>query len=233
MHYFFHPDIQKGTNTLSEEESHHCVKVLRHREGENIHLLDGKGGRYLARLTHLHARGCQFELLETLHQALPSYQVHLAIAPTKNSERMEWMVEKCTELGIQSITLLQTAHTEKKGFKTDRLLKKAIGALKQSYSGILPKMEGPMSLEDFFALSLPEHRFIAYVDETNTNSLWALAPVNAPVVVMVGPEGDFSPDEVVLAQAHHFKKVHLGPTRLRTETAGLIACHTLHLKNSQ
>jgi 16S rRNA (uracil1498-N3)-methyltransferase len=231
MHYFYQPEITHGANYLEEEESKHCIRVLRHKKGDQLAILDGKGNCHTVRLIDDNPKKCQFELLHKVTLSLPSYAVHLAIAPTKNTDRMEWMVEKCTELGIHSITFIETEHTEKKGLKIERLAKKAISALKQSYSGILPEILGPVKFSDYLNHAPSGQRFIAYVDEGQPDSLWNACNSGRDTTIMIGPEGDFSMQEIEHALSKGYQKVSLGKTRLRTETAGLVACHTIHLKN--
>lgn len=233
MHIFYQPDIAIGQNILDEEESAHCCLSLRHKVGDTIHIADGKGRLYKARVTKAHGKKCEFGDAELLkEQAMPPSWVHLAIAPTKNTDRMEWMVEKLCELGVNEISFVQCNHSERKVQKTDRLDKKAISALKQSKNLYKTAIGELMPFEAFVKqIGTSKHfKAMAVVGE-GLGHLYDLLPAtSAGAIILVGPEGDFSPSEVALAAQQGFVQVSLGESVLRTETAGLIACHTSQLK---
>jgi len=231
---FYQPAIVTGIHYLDQEESKHCIRVLRKKQGENILITDGLGHLYKALITNPNPAKCEFTIQSVTEDPKRNYNIHLAISPTKNSDRIEWMVEKCVEIGIDEVTLLLCRNTEKKKFKTTRIEKLAISAMKQSHRGWLPKINPLTSFNDFIK-SLPPNttNYIAYVDQSNPNHLLHLAKPSEDYVVMVGPEGDFSPDEIDIATQQAFKKVSLGNYRLRTETAGLAVCQILNLINAE
>ena len=212
-------------------ESRHCVKVLRKAAGDEIHIVDGLGGLYRAKITSPDPRQCAFEVLEKSQSTGRSYHVHIAIAPTKNIDRLEWFVEKATEIGIDEISFPICQNSERKVVKTDRLEKKAIAAMKQSLKAELPKINPVSSLGDVIQRVKADHTFIAQVDTGNPKLIDSIVTPGANSCVLIGPEGDFSKEELQLASIHGWTKVSLGPSRLRTETAGLAACHILNLIN--
>lgn len=232
MELFYQKEIEQGYLWLHEEESRHAVKVLRHKSGDQIKLTNGQGSIYTASITKANHSKCEFVITgkEVFNPA--AYYIHIAIAPTKNTERMEWFIEKVTELGTQKITLLSTQHTEKRKFKTERLEKKAIAAMKQSGQYFLPEIQISTDFKKFIRESIAAEKFIAVVDHENPKHLLHTASKLKNYLVLIGPEGDFSTEELKLALAAGFTKVSLGNTRLRTETAGIAACHILNLINA-
>jgi 16S rRNA (uracil1498-N3)-methyltransferase len=198
-------------------------------------VVDGKGGWYNCEITRPDARWCELRVLQTrTDYGKRPYRIHIAIAPTKNADRMEWFVEKCVEIGVDEISFVICEHSERRFFKTDRLSKIAVGAMKQSLKAFLPMINDARTLPEFLERTRPnEQKLIAYVDEVITEGerkrLQASAEPNGPCCVLIGPEGDFSAREVSMAIGRGFKPVSLGESRLRTETAGLVACHLLHV----
>ena len=232
MQLFYQPLLTDGTTYLDEEESRHCVKVLRRKLGDEIHVIDGNGGWYNAKITNADSKKCEFSVLNKVQHTHPPFYIHIVIAPTKNTDRIEWFVEKSVEIGIQEISFAICKQSERKFFKTDRVAKKAISAMKQSLKPFLPKINPPLALPEVFKqISQDFDRFIAYVDNQNPDKLMKIAPTSGKYCVLIGPEGDFSIEELNMAIAEGFKKVSLGTSRLRTETAGIAACHILNLIN--
>lgn len=228
---FYCPDIQNST-ILSEEESQHAVRVLRLQAGDAIELVDGVGGFYKAKITNPHPKHCEFEILETkMEFGKRDYKLHIAIAPTKNIERFEWFIEKCTEIGIDEITPLLCRFSERKIIKPDRLEKIIVSAAKQSLKAYFPKLNPLTSFKDFIKETEASQKFIAHCYESEKNPLQKLCKVESDTLILIGPEGDFSQDEVELALSEQFQAVSLGNSRLRTETAGVVACHTVVLIN--
>ncbi|MBR6489850.1 MAG: 16S rRNA (uracil(1498)-N(3))-methyltransferase [Muribaculaceae bacterium] len=232
MHRFFAPDIA-NTLTLPEEESRHCVRVLRLVEGDEIEVIDGQGMLYRCRITLSHTKHCAVEIIDK--EACPPHwgaKIAVAIAPTKNLDRIEWMVEKCTEMGIDRITPLLCRHSERKTLKTERLHKILVAATKQSLKAQLPQLDELTPISDVIGEKDYAQRFIAYCDESlPRNERKSLAQVYNPscdALVMIGPEGDFDPLEVEAALKAGFVPVTLGDSRLRTETAALMAVATMH-----
>ena len=232
MNIFYQPLIPQGVLHLDEDESRHCVKVLRKKKGDMLRLTDGAGSFYDAVITAENPKACMFEITAQTPQARRSYTIHVAISPTKNADRIEWFTEKTVELGIDAITLMECENTERTHSKTERLTKVAISAMKQSVKATLPRIEGLTAFKDVVARSSARGRYIAFVDNSNPLHLLKAARGNEDYLVLIGPEGDFSRGELALAMEMKFEKVSLGPNRLRTETAGLAACHILNLINT-
>ena len=234
MYLFYTPDIDTSS-FLSEEESAHCVRVLRYDRGDEILLTDGRGTTYHARITNPHPRHCEFEILsQEKQEKTHNIYLHVAIAPTKNIERLEWMVEKCTEIGIDEITPLLCRFSERKNLRNDRLEKIILSAAKQSLTPYLPKLN---PLTDFATLmqqyggSEDIDKYIAHCYKDEKRELKDALRKGRDVLILIGPEGDFSEQEVEQAIAQGFVPVGLGRSRLRTETAGVVACHTVVLLN--
>ena len=232
MLLFYQPGIPQGTLYLDSDESRHCVKVLRKKAGDTITVTDGQGYFYDAVIAKADPAQCSFEVRDKTPAPEKEYFIHVAISPTKNAERIEWFVEKATELGVDRITLMDCKNTERSFIKTDRLNKVAISAMKQSLKANLPAISDHLlQFTEVVETCQEEERYIAYVDTANTLHLKdAIKPAKS-YCVLIGPEGDFSPEELKAALQYDFKKVSLGPSRLRTETAGVAACHILNLGN--
>lgn len=232
MYLFYTQDILTS-HVLSEEESQHCVRVLRYTRGDEILLTDGKGNTYTARITNPHPKHCEFEVLtQEKQQKAHDFYLHIAIAPTKNIERMEWMVEKCTEIGVDEITPLLCRFSERKQIRTDRLEKIVLSAAKQSLTPYLPKLNELTDYGTFVRQATEETKFIAHCYKEDKRELKDEIRRGKSVLVLIGPEGDFSEQEVEEALALGFVPVSLGNSRLRTETAGVVACHTAVLMNA-
>lgn len=236
MPVFYEPALAERS-ALNESESHHAVKVLRLGAGELVDIADGVGNWYRAEITRPHPKHCELRILtKTTAPPRPCF-IHLAIAPTKNLDRMEWLLEKCVEIGLDEISFLETRYSERRMLKLERLRGVAISALKQSGQGWLPKMNALVRFEKFLELlaspvSLPTFQsFIGHLDDGERKLLQREAVPGGAYCVLIGPEGDFSPEEIGLARAANVQPVSLGPSRLRTETAGLVAVHTLNLVN--
>jgi 16S rRNA (uracil1498-N3)-methyltransferase len=232
VNLFYQPGIPEGTLFLDQEESRHCVKVLRHSAGDVIRITDGNGYFYTARITRADARQCDFSIQDTVAEPARTFSVHIAISPTKNTDRLEWFVEKATEFGIDTITPIECKHTERAFLKKERLEKVAVSAMKQSLKARVPVIAQLTTFSSFVSGVQETDRFIAFVDPRNPHHLQHVALPHRQYVILIGPEGDFSTDELTMAEQHGFRKVSLGPSRLRTETAGLAACHILNLLNS-
>lgn len=230
MNLFYQPNIENGIRILNAEESRHCVKVLRKRAGDTIQITDGKGRFYTAQIEHPDAEQCSFKIIEQQEPTPALHSIMLAISPTKNADRIEWLVEKATEFGVDDIFLMTCDHTERVYLKKDRLEKVAISAMKQSLKARLPRIHDVQKFDTVLQLTA-DQKFIAVVDHSNPKHLQQMALPSSTYLVLIGPEGDFSPAEVTKAVDNAFHKVSLGPSRLRTETAGLAACHILNLIN--
>ncbi len=232
MHIFYTPDIATSLE-LPEEESNHAVRVLRLTEGTDVLLIDGKGMFYEATITRAHHKRCAVTINRSYaqDQKWPCH-IHVAVAPTKNIDRIEWFLEKTTEIGIDAITLLKCRFSERKDVKMERLQKIVVSATKQSLKASLPVMRGMVEFKQFVETPFEGQKFIAHCyDQDEKVSLKDLYTLGSDVLVLIGPEGDFSETEVALALANGFRPISLGESRLRTETAALVACHTIHVLN--
>lgn len=231
MQIFYTPDIDVK-NELPEEESGHCIRVLRLGEGDEIVLTDGKGFFYKAIIIAPHPKHCGFSIVERWQQgALWNFQIHIAVAPTKNMDRMEWFTEKATEIGIDAITCLNCRFSERKEVKSARLEKILISAMKQSQKATLPRLMGMTDFKSFVKKPFEGRKFIAHCEEEEKPLLKQVYIPGENVLILIGPEGDFSPEEIELAKENGFESISLGESRLRTETAALVACHTIHVLN--
>ncbi len=238
MYLFYSPNI-KGKEEeigrlycLDEEESGHCVRVLRYTIGDEILLTNGMGMTYTGRITNPNPKHCEFEVLmaESQKRHHEAY-IHIAIAPTKNVERMEWAIEKCTEIGVDEITPLLCRFSERKQLRTDRLQKILLSAAKQSLTPYLPKLNELTPYNHFVQSAKEEQKFIAHCYKDDKRELKDELKPQKSVLVLIGPEGDFSEQEVENALQLGFVPVSLGNSRLRTETAAIVACHTAVLMN--
>lgn len=230
MHLFYTPDINSEFYTLPEEESKHCTRVLRLHHGDTVYLVDGLGGLYTAIIQDANNKKCKLQIIDKQieYGKLPYYS-HIAVAPTKNMDRMEWFVEKAVEIGVNEITFLLCEHSERRQLRIDRLEKIAVSAMKQSQKGYLPLLNDLTPFHKFVKRSQPACTFIAHLEDDATKSIKDHYKFGEAHCVLIGPEGDFSRDEIAAAYAAGIKPVTLGKSRLRTETAALVACHTLNV----
>jgi 16S rRNA (uracil1498-N3)-methyltransferase len=232
VNLFYQPLLPQGVHYLDPEESRHCVKVLRRKNGDAIRITDGAGSFYDAVISEANPARCKFSITGSTRVPPRDYIIHIAIAPTRNPDRIEWFVEKATEFGIDKISLISTDHCEKIFVKRDRLIRMAVSAMKQSLKATLPEITEVISFSDCVGGAREIQKFIAFVDESNPVHLQYAAQARKTTIVLIGPEGDFSADELSVALSAGFIKVSLGESRLRTETAGIAACHILNLINS-
>lgn len=222
---FYQPNIPEGVRHLDADESRHCVKVLRKRVGDTIRITDGRGQFYDAVIAQADARQCTFEIRGSETEARTGRKVHIAISPTKNQDRIEWFVEKATEIGIDKITLMRCRNTERSTVKAERLHRVMVSAMKQSMKATLPELtEDVVPFDDVVHNATEPGKFIAYVDSANPLHLRDALVAGQDCCILIGPEGDFSAEELSLALSHGFQAVSLGRSRLRTETAGVVAC---------
>lgn len=223
MLLFYQAEIEKY-NFLSEEDSRHCVKVLRKNNKDIIHVVDGLGGLFECEIIKAHEKKCELRILniEREFQKRNNY-LHIAIAPTKNADRIEYFIEKCVEIGVDEITLIQTKHSERKNQKVERLEKIAISAMKQSLKAYLPKINELIDFGKFIKQENQGAKFIAHLTD-DAKPLQSLVQNEKSFLLLIGPEGDFSNNEIIQAQNAEFQVVTLGNSRLRTETAGVVGC---------
>ena len=231
MQLFYAPCITTNP-VLPEDESGHAVRVLRLNEGEEITITDGQGFFYQAIITRAHPKHCEVKIIANQQQPpLWPFHLHIAVAPAKNIDRMEWFIEKATEIGIDAITCLNCRFSERREIKTARLEKVLISAMKQSQKAVLPQLIGMTNFQDFINQPFNGLKFIAHCEESEKSSLKQIYHVGENALILIGPEGDFSSEEISLAISQGFQPVMLGKSRLRTETAALVACHSIHLLN--
>ena len=227
----FAPDLTPAQTIyqLSEEESKHAVRVLRLAVGDAVELLDGRGGHYQAEIAEANPKRCQLRITHHETVAPRPYFAHVAVAPTKNLDRMEWFVEKAVEVGVERISFLRCARSERRELKLERLEKIAISALKQSGQAWLPQLDEIQDFAAFVAEVMPNTTFIAHLEEGERTALAQVMGMGPGCCVLIGPEGDFTPQEIALALAKGVRPVTLGNSRLRTETAALAAVFTAHI----
>ncbi|MDR1225456.1 MAG: 16S rRNA (uracil(1498)-N(3))-methyltransferase [Prevotellaceae bacterium] len=232
MHLFYTPDISGQTYTLNEEESKHCVRVLRLAKGATICLIDGRGNLYTAQIADAQYKRCIVSITDVQREyGKRQCYLHMAVAPTKNMERYEWFLEKATEIGVDEITPLLCEHSERKVVKDERSEKVVTAAVKQSVKAYHPLLHPITSFKQLVQQPFSGSKFIAHCFESPQKQplKTLLSGKIQSALVLVGPEGDFSPEEVDFAKQHGFVEVSLGSSRLRTETAGVAACHTVNL----
>lgn len=232
MHLFYTPDIQDDTYRLSEEESKHCIRVLRLTEGETLFLVDGKGLFCEAVIISAHPKACILNVVDRkFAYGKRDYQLTLAVSPTKNIDRYEWFLEKATEIGIDKVIPLISRNSERKEIKPERLEKVMISAIKQSIKAYLPVLNPIQTFKEIVKSPFGGLRYIAHCNEGEKVLLRDAVVKGTDVLILIGPEGDFSTGEVESAIKEGFIPISLGDSRLRTETAALVACHTVNLIN--
>lgn len=232
MIQFFAPDIEINA-TLPESDSAHCIRVLRMKEGDTITVIDGKGYIYNCRLLDANPKRATVDILsKTFQPTFWKNNITVAVAPTKHLDRMEWLVEKLTEVGVNNIVPLLCRYSERKEIKTERLQKIAISAMKQSLKTFLPEILQMTPIAEFLRNDNSEQKFVAYcAPQIPRQLLSSLYVPNKSVTILIGPEGDFSQEEINAAIQSGYKPITLGEARLRTETAAFVACDTCHILN--
>ena len=234
MQLFYTPNIQKTDKQIvfPKDESKHIAKVLRKKEGDILKVTNGKGLLFTAKILETNQKKCVAVVLEIEEEKAKTYSLHLAVAPTKMNDRYEWFLEKATEIGIDEITPIICDHSERKVVKIDRYERVLQSAMKQSLHFSLPVLNEPKSFSEFISNEAEGQKFIAHCeDDLQRLSLKSKAKPKEKINILIGPEGDFSPMEIKLALAKNWQAVTLGESRLRTETAAIVACHTISLIN--
>ncbi len=233
MHIFYTPELNSDTFILNEEESRHCNKVLRLGLGDVVHLIDGKGGLFEAEISAINKKNVQLKVIRSEQEfGKRNHHLHIAIAPTKNIDRLEWFLEKATEIGIDEITPLICDRSERKIVKEERLDKVITSAVKQSLTAYHPKLNQAISFSDFIKQEFNGELLIAHcMDDSMKQFINEVVSKHQSYLILIGPEGDFSPAEVDSALQNGYKPVTLGTTRLRTETAALAACFEVNYLN--
>lgn len=233
MQLFYNPNITETTIQFSfdKEESRHITKVLRKTVGDSLHITNGNGWLFTAKIVISDVKNCIATVVSKTFKNKGSYTLHLAVAPTKMNDRYEWFLEKATEIGIDSITPIICDHSERKVIKPERFEKILQSAMKQSLNCYLPKLNEAIPFKDYIERTHSGQLFIAHCEETDKKSLKQQLQPHQTVTILIGPEGDFSVKEIETALANHFIPVTLGETRLRTETAAIVACHSVAFIN--
>ncbi|OOV19377.1 16S rRNA (uracil(1498)-N(3))-methyltransferase [Flavobacterium sp. LM4] len=229
MQLFYNPNIDETTETFSfdKEESRHIIKVLRKKDSDILHVTNGLGLLFETEITLASDNKCIVEVLSIKKSPKPRFRLHLAVAPTKMNDRFEWFLEKATEIGIQEITPVFCDRSERKVVNKERFEKIILSAMKQSNETFLPKLNEAISFKEFIKQKNEGLQLIAHCEETDKKSLKEVLKPNENVTLLIGPEGDFSEKEIILALENNFQPVTLGNTRLRTETAAVVACHSV------
>jgi len=236
MQLFYAPDISGNIYVFPQDESKHIVKVLRLKEGDSIHITDGKGNLFISEIVEADIKNCKVKVTsKRSEQGKRDFTVHMAVAPTKNIKRFEWFLEKCTEIGIDEITPLKCRYSEREYIKRDRLSRVVSAAMKQSLKMYLPVLNEVTDFNDFLNSDFDDEtcRYIALCDDSPKQHLKNAYTAGRDVVIVIGPEGDFSDEEKKSAKKRSFEPVTISASRLRTETAGVVACHTVNLLNEE
>jgi len=233
MQLFYFKDINEQSTSFSfdKEESKHIAKVLRKKEGDILFVTNGLGFLFKTEIAIASDSKCTVNIISFEKQEESKFHLHLAVAPTKMNDRYEWFLEKATEIGVQEITPIICDHSERKVVKTERFDKILLSAMKQSNQYFLPILNEPIAFKEFVKKQFNGQKFIAHCEDTNKKTLKSILKTNEDCTILIGPEGDFSVKEIEIALEKQFIPISLGNTRLRTETAAVVACHTVVLMN--
>ena len=234
MQLFYNPELDHSVTQFffSPEESKHISRVLRKKEGDVLQITNGKGDIFSAKILEAHTKKCKASIIERQQRTPSNYVLHIGIAPTKNNDRFEWFLEKATEIGIAKITPLLCEHSERKIIKPERLEKVLQAAMKQSLQAYLPELRPLTPLKEFVTTTSADLKLIAHCSKGEKSELKRKLQPDKEVLILIGPEGDFSENEIDWALTHGFLPVSLGRNRLRTETAAIVACATAAIINS-
>jgi 16S rRNA (uracil1498-N3)-methyltransferase len=233
MQLFYNPNITESSDSFffDKEESKHIIKVLRKKDTDTLHVTNGLGVLFTTVITLASDTKCTVKIVSVTRSKTPKYNLHLAVAPTKLNDRYEWFLEKATEIGISEITPIICDHSERKFIKTDRFDKIIQTALKQSNQYFLPKLNEPITFKEFVSKQISGQKLIAHCEQTNKKLLKEIVKPNENITILIGPEGDFSEKEIQLGLENKYIPISLGNTRLRTETAAIVACHSVAFIN--
>lgn len=235
MQLFYNPTITESTAIFSfdKEESKHIIKVLRKKDTDILFVTNGLGFLFKTEITLASDSKCTVKIISFEKAAPSKFRLHLAVAPTKMNDRYEWFLEKATEIGIQEITPIICDHSERKVINNERFDKILLTAMKQSNELYLPKLNPAITFKEFLKLQNEDVKLIAHCEETDKKTLKSVLKPNENITMLIGPEGDFSEKEIALALENNFTAVSLGNTRLRTETAAIVACHSVVFVNEE
>lgn len=233
MQLFYNPDINETTESFSfdKEESRHIIKVLRKKDSDILFVTNGLGYLFKTEITLASDNKCTVQIISFEKKDSSNYHLHLAVAPTKMNDRYEWFLEKATEIGIHEITPIICDHSERKIINKDRFEKIILSAMKQSNELFLPKLNEAITYKEFVKLETEGLKLIAHCEETDKKTLKSVVKPKENITLLIGPEGDFSENEIALALENQFIPISLGNTRLRTETAAVVACHSVVFVN--
>ena len=233
MQLFYNPTISADTESFyfDREESKHIIKVMRKKDGDILFVTNGLGLLFKTEISLASDSKCTVQIISFEIAEKPKYHMHLAVAPTKMNDRFEWFLEKATEIGISEITPIICDHSERQHIKTDRFDKIIQSAMKQSLHYFLPKLNEPVSFKEFMKIKMDGLLYIAHCEENDRKSLKSILKPKENVTILIGPEGDFSQKELQLAFENNYVPVSLGNSRLRTETAAVVACHSVAFVN--
>ena len=233
MQLFYNPNINEATENFSfdKEESKHIIKVLRKKDTDILHVTNGLGFLFTTEITLASDSKCTVKIISFEKAAPSKFRLHLAVAPTKMNDRYEWFLEKATEIGIQEITPIICDHSERKVINNERFDKILLAAMKQANELYLPKLNPAITFKEFMNLQNDDIKYIAHCEETDKKTLKSVLQPNKNITMLIGPEGDFSQKEITLALSNDYIPVSLGNTRLRTETAAIVACHSVVFVN--
>ena len=233
MQLFYNPTINEATETFSfdKEESKHIIKVLRKKDTDILQVTNGLGFLFTTEITLASDSKCTVKIISFAKAAESKFRLHLAVAPTKMNDRYEWFLEKATEIGIQEITPIICDHSERKVINNERFDKILLAAMKQANELYLPKLNPAITFKEFMTVQNDDVKMIAHCEETDKKTLKSVLKPNQNLTMLIGPEGDFSQKEIALALSNDYIPVSLGNTRLRTETAAIVACHSVVFVN--
>lgn len=234
MQLFYTPGIEPPHHTLSEEESNHCIRVLRMQPGDTLYLTDGCGTLHTATIVQADARRCVVHVTETVRDfEQRPYRLTLAVAPTKNSDRFEWLLEKATEVGVDRFIPIACSHSERRTIRSDRAEKVISSAMKQSLKAYRPALDPMTPVMEVLAMPFDGLKLIAHCEKDLPRQyIGHMLGKGGNVLILIGPEGDFSEEEIIFARAHGFREISLGPSRLRTETAALASVMAVSFANN-
>ena len=233
MEFFFSENINKNLITLESMEFLHCIKVMRNNIGDSVNVIDGKGTLFEGEIISINKGNCQIEIKNRIkNHSVRKHYTHIAISPIKNHDRLEWFIEKSVEIGVDEISFISCSRTLRKKIKLDRLYKRAIAALKQTLKAKLPLIHKPIDIKEFIKKSNNKNHFICHLEKQKRKTLFSFKNeiLKYPEsCILIGPEGDFTADEIALCSSRGFHSVTLGDSRLRTETAGIVGCNIINI----
>ena len=233
MEFFFSENINKNLITLESMEFLHCIKVMRNNIGDSVNVIDGKGTLFEGEIISINKGNCQIEIKNRIkNHSVRKHYTHIAISPIKNHDRLEWFVEKSVEIGVEEISFICCSRTLRKKIKLERVHKRAIAAIKQTLKAKLPIINAPIDIKDFIEESNSRNNFICHLENDKRKTLFSFKKdilKHAESCILIGPEGDFTLDEIALCENRGFHSVTLGDSRLRTETAGIVGCNIINM----